>query len=262
MLYQGERESLLASCSSYLGSFSFIILLVLSIPFACKSNLGIQINEALAQTDAKALILINDIIRDLTANDTNSALVHLELVQNQLSSFNTDDTSVELAKLLLNDTVQDLEKEDIPSALLHIRLTGQQLGLNATFDNQTNLHANSTGAVSTTKSDGMESEEKSITPIAYTMTGGEIANITVVKENATLLLDIVTNDDGTLILKLPRNIIDSKSPQNEDEDYILFADGLQIGADEIITNDQVRTLSIDFDNRVKQIEIIGSSPPG
>jgi hypothetical protein len=75
-----------------------------------------------------------------------------------------------------------------------------------------------------------------------------------------LLLDIVTNVDGTLILKHPRNTIDSKSPQNEGEDYILFADGLQIGADEIITNDQVRTLSIDFDNRVKQIEIIGSSP--
>jgi hypothetical protein len=124
----------------------------------------------------------------------------------------------------------------------------------------TNLHANSTAAVSTTKSEGMEPEEKSVTPIAYTMTGGEIANITVVKENATLLLDIVTNVDGPLILKYPRNIIDSKSPQNEDEDYILFADGLQIGADEIITNDQVRTLSIDFDNRVKQIEIIGSSP--
>ena len=94
--------------------------------------------------------------------------------------------------------------------------------MNATFDNQTNLHANSTAAVSTTKSEGMESEEKSITPIAYTMTGGEIANITVVKENATLLLDIVTNVDGTLILKLPRNIIDSKRMKMKIIYYLLM----------------------------------------
>ena len=95
-------------------------------------------------------------------------------------------------------------------------------------------------------------------PITYNMTGGTIANMTAMKENSTLLVDIVTNDDGTLILELPRNIMDSKNPQNEDEDYILFADGIQTGADQITTNNQVRTLSIDFDNGVEQIEIAGT----
>ena len=90
------------------------------------------------------------------------------------------------------------------------------------------------------------------------MNGGTIANMTAMKENSTLLVDIVTNDDGTLILELPRNIMDSKNPQNEDEDYILFADGIQTGADQITTNNQVRTLSIDFDNGVEQIEIAGT----
>src|ERR671910_2593029 len=95
-------------------------------------------------------------------------------------------------------------------------------------------------------------------PITYNMTGGTIANMTAMKENSTLLVDIVTNDDGTLILELPRNIMDSKNPQNEDEDYILFADGIQTGADQITTNNQVRTLSVDFDNGVEQIEIAGT----
>src|ERR671915_208468 len=95
-------------------------------------------------------------------------------------------------------------------------------------------------------------------PITYNMTGGEISNVTAMKENSTLLIDVATNDDGTLILELPRNIMDSKNPQNEDEDYILFADGIQIEADQIVTNNQVRTLSVDFDNGVEQIEIAGT----
>jgi hypothetical protein len=95
-------------------------------------------------------------------------------------------------------------------------------------------------------------------PIAYNITGGEISNVTAMKENSTLLIDIATNDDGTLILELPRNIMDSKNPQNEDEDYILFADGIQTEADQIVTNNQVRTLSVDFDNGVEQIEIAGT----
>ena len=51
-------------------------------------------------------------------------------------------------------------------------------------------------------------------PITYNITGGEISNVTAMKENSTLLIDLATNDDGTLILELPRNIMDSKNPQN------------------------------------------------
>lgn len=95
-------------------------------------------------------------------------------------------------------------------------------------------------------------------PITYNMTGGEISNMTAMKDNSTLVIDLVTNDDGTIVLELPRNIMDSKSPQNKDEDYIVFADGLQTGADQITTDDQVRTLSIDFDKGVEQLEIAGT----
>ena len=95
-------------------------------------------------------------------------------------------------------------------------------------------------------------------PITYNLTGGKLSNITAMKENSTLALDLVTNDDGTLILTLPRNIMDSKNPQNKDEDYIVFGDGVPIGADQITTNNQVRTLSIDFDKGVEKIEIAGT----
>ena len=62
------------------------------------------------------------------------------------------------------------------------------------------------------------------------MSGGKIDKMTAMKENSTLVIDLVTNDNGNLTLELPRNIMDSKNPQNEDEDYVIFADGLQIAS--------------------------------
>jgi hypothetical protein len=114
-----------------------------------------------------------------------------------------------------------------------------------------------TAAQSNNSTIDLKIDDKSY-PITYNITGGKLSNMTAMKENSTLALELVTNDDGTLILTLPRNIMDSKNPQNKDEDYIVFADGVQIGADQITTNNQVRTLSIDFDKGVEEIEIAGT----
>ena len=83
-------------------------------------------------------------------------------------------------------------------------------------------------------------------------------NITAMQQNSTLIVDLATNDDGALTIRLPRNITDSKSPQNEDEDYIVLVDGIQTDTEEVISNNQTRTLSIDFERGVEQIEISGT----
>ena len=97
-----------------------------------------------------------------------------------------------------------------------------------------------------------------IHPIKYNSTGGKISNMTAMRENSTLVLDITTNDNGNITIELPRNIIDSKNPKNQDEDYVVFADGQHIGAEQTITNNRVRTLAIDFEKGVNQIEIAGT----
>jgi hypothetical protein len=100
--------------------------------------------------------------------------------------------------------------------------------------------------------------DDSIHPIKYNLTGGKISNMTAMRENSTLILDITTNDDGNITIELPRNIIDSKNPENQDEDYVVFADGQHIGAEQTITNNRLRTLAIDFEKGVNQIEIAGT----
>jgi hypothetical protein len=96
-------------------------------------------------------------------------------------------------------------------------------------------------------------------PIVYNITGGEVDNMTASQQNSSLIVDLSTNNNGTLTIDLPRSIIDSKNPQNEDEDYIAFVDGIQTGAEEISnTNNQTRKLAVDFENGTQQMEIVGT----
>src|SRR5215212_6795358 len=48
-------------------------------------------------------------------------------------------------------------------------------------------------------------------PVQYMITGGSVENMTIHSENQTLGVTINSTDDGTLALRLPREVIDSKT---------------------------------------------------
>ena len=97
-------------------------------------------------------------------------------------------------------------------------------------------------------------------PIKYqiTGTGNKVNNISAEADNATLLVNVLSQSNGRLSIELPRNIIDSKKEGEFDDRYIVFQDGQVTSPEEIVTNTQARTLSIDFDKGIGQIEISGS----
>jgi hypothetical protein len=97
-------------------------------------------------------------------------------------------------------------------------------------------------------------------PIKYQITGGgnRVNNISAEADNATLLVNIISQSNGKLSIELPRNIIDSKKEGNADDRYVVFQEGQVTNAEEIKTDSQARTLAIDFDKGVGQIEISGS----
>src|SRR5919199_554077 len=97
-------------------------------------------------------------------------------------------------------------------------------------------------------------------PIKYqiTGTGNKVNNISAEADNATLLVNVFSQSNGRLSIELPRNIIDSKKQADVDDRYIVFQDGQVTNPEEIVTNSQARTLAIDFDKGVGQIEISGS----
>jgi hypothetical protein len=97
-------------------------------------------------------------------------------------------------------------------------------------------------------------------PIKYQITGGgnRVDNISAEADNATLLVNVLSQSNGRLSIELPRNIIDSKKEGNVDDQYMVFQDGQVTNSEEVKIDSQARTLAIDFDKGTGQIEISGS----
>ena len=95
-------------------------------------------------------------------------------------------------------------------------------------------------------------------PLRYHISGANINNISADKNITSILIALSPSTDSTLNIELLRSVIDSKGQGNVDEDYVVFADGQHIGAEQTIKNYRLRTLAIEFEKGVNQIEIAGT----
>ena len=98
-------------------------------------------------------------------------------------------------------------------------------------------------------------------PLNYRITGSgnKLNSVSLEKDSSTLLLNISSPSHGTLIIELPRNIIDSKRQgTNHDQNYVVFEDSQYVPVTQLKNNTQSRTLAIDFDKGSLQIEVAGT----
>src|SRR5215203_89981 len=97
-------------------------------------------------------------------------------------------------------------------------------------------------------------------PVQYMITGGSVENMTIHSENQTLGVTISSTDDGTLALRLPREVIDSKTVEGSDADFAAFIDNAEYtDAGEIEPTADNRTLLIGFPAGTGSIDVIGTS---
>jgi predicted secreted protein with PEFG-CTERM motif len=97
-------------------------------------------------------------------------------------------------------------------------------------------------------------------PIQYMITGGSVENMTIHSENQTLGVTINSTDDGTLALRLPREVIDAKTVEGSDADFAAFIDNAEYtDAGEIEPAADTRTLLIGFPAGAGSIDVIGTS---
>src|SRR5215203_6770134 len=97
-------------------------------------------------------------------------------------------------------------------------------------------------------------------PIQYMITGGSVENMTIHGENQTLGVTINSTDDGTLALRLPREVIDSKTAEGSDADFAAFIDNAEYEQPgEIEPAEDTRTLLIGFPAGAGSIDVIGTS---
>lgn len=103
--------------------------------------------------------------------------------------------------------------------------------------------------------------------VAYGIDNGSILSVTAYGLSSTsssggiggasiLIVSIDTTSNGTLIVTMPRILIDAKS-DNHDDDFTILSDGQEIKYAETSKTMTSRTLSIPYQWGVKHIEIIG-----
>lgn len=93
--------------------------------------------------------------------------------------------------------------------------------------------------------------------VTYGISGGVVNQVVPDDEAQSLIIQIDSITNGTLIMKLPREVIDSKFGDKDDEFFVLV-DGLDSEFTEGKTTTE-RTLTIKFPEGTEEIEIIGTS---
>jgi predicted secreted protein with PEFG-CTERM motif len=97
-------------------------------------------------------------------------------------------------------------------------------------------------------------------PIEYMITGGSVENMTIHGENQTLGVTISSTGNGTLALRLPREVIDSTTVEGTDADFAAFIDNAEYEEPgEIEPSEDTRTLLIGFPAGAGSVDVIGTS---
>lgn len=95
--------------------------------------------------------------------------------------------------------------------------------------------------------------------VGYSITGGSVTAMSVSGESSSLTITIAPTDDGQLSVTLPREVIDAKMNgcSGQDDNYVVLVDRQEQSFAED-SNDDSRTLTIDFFADSESIEIIGT----
>jgi len=102
--------------------------------------------------------------------------------------------------------------------------------------------------------------------LGYSIIGGEVRNIMLKQDNYSLLVEIDADSNGNIVLKLPRENIESKTNDGIDEIFIILIsktgldseDFVEVQFEEIETGPDFRTVRIQFEEDDRWIKIVGT----
>ncbi len=102
--------------------------------------------------------------------------------------------------------------------------------------------------------------------LGYSIIGGEVRDIILNQDNYSLLIEFNADSNGNIVLKLPRENIESKTNDGMDEIFIILISktGLdsenfvEVQFEEIETGPDFRTVRIQFEEDDRWIKVIGT----
>jgi len=98
--------------------------------------------------------------------------------------------------------------------------------------------------------------------VDYTISRAIVKNMVIDSEDFALVIILETDDDGLIILDLPRSGIDAKKIDGQDDIFIILIDGREVPYREISTNSNSRTITIEFEEGDSDVQIIGTFVAG
>ena len=102
--------------------------------------------------------------------------------------------------------------------------------------------------------------------LGYSIIGGEVRDIILNQDNYSLLIEFNADSNGNIVLKLPRDNIESKTNDGMDEMFIILIsktgldseDFVEVQFEEIETGPDFRTVRIQFEEDDRWIKIVGT----
>ena len=102
--------------------------------------------------------------------------------------------------------------------------------------------------------------------VGYSIIGGEVRDIILNQDNYSILTEINADSNGNIVLKLPRENIESKTNDGVDEIFIILIsktgldseDFVEVQFEEIETGPDFRTVRIQFEEDDRWIKIVGT----
>ena len=102
--------------------------------------------------------------------------------------------------------------------------------------------------------------------LGYSIIGGEVRDIILIQDNYSLLIEFNAKSNGNIVLKLPRENIESKTNDDVDEIFIILISktGLdsenftEVQFEEIETGPDFRTVRVQFEEDDRWVTVIGT----
>ena len=102
--------------------------------------------------------------------------------------------------------------------------------------------------------------------LGYSIIGGEVRDIILNQDNYSLLIEFNAESNGNVVLKLPREDIESKTNDGVDEIFIILIsktgldseDFVEVQFEEIETGPDFRTVRVQFEEDDRWIKVIGT----
>jgi hypothetical protein len=95
--------------------------------------------------------------------------------------------------------------------------------------------------------------------VNYNISNGDVLAMEPNVESNSILIDVETTDNGSLILELPRSVIGSMDESGMDTRFVVIDNADNgLAYQEIDTSELSRTINIDYTNGTSQIEVIGT----